>query len=73
MTMLIGTENGVLSTLSYAAELLDEEEEDEDNQEEKVKKQIEVPLNVLGRFHTGPIVSVRELPDSTQFVTISED
>ena len=55
------------------AEVLDEEEEEEENKDEKLKKSIDLPLNFLGRYHTGPIVAIRELADSTQFVTISEE
>lgn len=72
-TIICGSQNGVLSTLAVAAELLDEEEEDEENQDEKVKKQIDTQLLYLGRFHTGPVSAIRELPDSTQFATISDD
>ena len=72
-TMVIGTQNGVLATLAVEAELLDEDEEEEEGSgKEKQKKTITVPLVVKGKFHTGPIVASRVLPDG-HFITISED
>jgi len=32
-----------------------------------------VPLQVIGKYHTGPIVAIKNLQASTQFITISED
>jgi hypothetical protein len=72
-SIVIGTQNGCVATLAVPAEVLDEEEEDEEGGAEKVKKQIDTPLNFLGRYHTGPIVAIHELANSTQFVTISEE
>ena len=71
--LLIGTQNGILAKLSVEAEKLDEEEEEDDAQKEKLKKVLDVPLDILGRFHTAPISGIRELDSSTQFITISED
>jgi hypothetical protein len=72
--IVIGTQNGVLAVLPVEAELLDEDEEDEENAgKEKQKKGIEVPLQVIGKYHTGPIVAIKNLQASTQFITISED
>ena len=71
--ILIGTQNGILAKLAVEAEKLDEEEEEDDGQKEKQKKVLDVPLEILGRFHTAPISGIRELDSSTQFITISED
>ena len=71
--ILIGTQNGILAKLPVEAEKLDEEEEEDDGQKEKQKKVLDVPLEILGRFHTAPISGIRELDSSTQFITISED
>lgn len=72
--IVIGTQNGVLALLPVEAELLDEDEEDEENAgKEKQKKGIDVPLQVIGKYHTGPIVSIKHLLGTTQFITISED
>ena len=72
--IVIGTQNGVLALLPVEAELLDEDEEDEENAgKEKQKKGIDVPLKVIGKYHTGPIVSIKHLMGTTQFITISED
>ena len=32
-----------------------------------------MPLIKLGQYHTAPITGIRELAESTQFITISED
>ena len=57
-SIVIGTQNGCIATLAVPAEVLDEEEEDEEGGAEKVKKQIDTPLNFLCRYHTGPIVAI---------------
>ena len=58
----------MLGKLAQAAEM-EEDEEDEaqkyDNDKDKSKKIIEVPLQLLGRFHTAPIAGIRELSNST--------
>jgi WD40 repeat protein len=64
----------MLGKLAIPAEKQDEEEEDQyQGQKDKVKKLLDQPIQLLGRFHTAPISGIRELNDSTQFVTISED
>jgi len=70
----MGTQNGVLGKVAIVAEKVDEEV-DEDNQyaKEKTKIVYDAPLTLLGRFHTAPITGIRELANSTQFITISED
>jgi hypothetical protein len=53
---------------------MDDEEEEQQNQDDKkTKKVLEVPLLKLGQYHTAPITGIRELAESTQFITISED
>jgi hypothetical protein len=58
----------MLGKLAQAAEM-EEDEEDEaqkyDNDKDKSKKIIELPLQLLGRFHTAPITGIRELSNST--------
>jgi len=72
--IIIGTQNGVLAVLPVEAELLDEDEEEEENAgKEKAKKVIDVPLQIIGKYHTAPIVAIKNLQGSTQFITISED
>lgn len=63
----------MLGKLAIVAEKVEEEEEEQNYQRDKAKKVLDVPLTLLGRFHTAPISGIRELPESTQFVTISED
>lgn len=64
----------MLGKLAIPAEKQEEEEEDQyQGQKDKVKKVLDQPIQLLGRFHTAPISGIRELNDSTQFVTISED
>jgi len=72
--ILLGTQNGMLGKLAIVAEKQDEEEEEQGyGNQDKQKKTLDVPLTLLGRFHTAPISGIRELNDSTQFMTISED
>jgi len=72
--IVVGTQNGVLAVLPVEAELLDEDEEEEENAgKEKQKKIIDVPLHIIGKYHTAPIVAIKNLQGSTQFITISED
>jgi WD40 repeat protein len=72
--IVMGTQNGVLCKLTFAAEKIEEEEEDQQyGARDKQKKVLDQPLTLLGRFHTAPISGIRELNDSTQFITISED
>lgn len=65
----------MLGKVAIAAEKQDDEEDEQQRyeNEHKAKKTLEVPLVLLGRFHTAPISGIRELPESTQFITISED
>jgi len=72
--LVIGTRNGVISRLGFEA-LIPIEDDDEENQDDKEKEKtaIDVPLEVLGRFHTAAVVGLKSLGDSSQFVTISKD
>jgi WD40 repeat protein len=71
--MIMSTEQGLIGVLSVEAEAVNEDEEEEDNQKEKERKVIVAPFIELGRFHTKKINGIKELGDSTQLVTISED
>jgi len=71
--IVIGARNGVLGRLYVEAEVLDEDEDEDDVQGDKEKKIIEVPLEILGRFHTAGIKGIRALANSSQFITISDD
>lgn len=71
--MIMATEQGLIGVLSVEAEAVNEDEEDEDNQKEKERKVIIAPFIELGRFHTKKINGVKELGESTQLVTISDD
>ena len=58
----------MLGKLAQAAELKEGEEDEAqkyDNDKDKSKKVIEVPLQLLGRFHTAPSTGIRELSNST--------
>ena len=70
-TIIYGTQTGELGRIAIQAEK--QEEEEEENQAERQKKVLDNPIEFLGQFHTAPIGGIRELPDSTQFVTISDD
>jgi hypothetical protein len=51
----------------------DDQGDDDQHNKEKVTKIIELPFVDLGRFHTKRVNGIRELGDSTQVITISED
>ena len=70
--LVFGCEDGFLATLPVEAELYnDEEEEDDANQKEL--KVINTPLSELGKFHTKAINGIKELGETTQVITISDD
>jgi hypothetical protein len=69
----MGTETGVFGYLNIEAEAINYDEEDEENQKQKERKTITEAFNELGRFHTKNVNGIKELGESTQLVTISED
>lgn len=71
--IIMGTQQGMIGVLAVEAEAINEDEEEDDNHHEKEKKVIVTPFVELGRFHTKKITGIKELGDSTQLVTISED
>lgn len=71
--LVCGTETGIFGTLEIEAERNDEDEEEEEAHETKEKKILTQEFRVLGRFHTQRLTGIRELGESTQLVTISED
>jgi len=71
--MLIGTASGLVAALPIAAEKSNFDDDEVDDGEEKPLQTLDDPLQELGRFHTGAILAIRPLGDSTQFATISAD
>lgn len=71
--MLIGTRNGILSTLACAAEKIADDEPDEEAQEEQKMQTISESLEMIGHFHTDKVYAVKPLGTSTQMVSISAD
>jgi hypothetical protein len=69
----MGTDTGVFGRLEVEAEAINEEEEEEEGAAEKEKKIITEPFLELGRFHTKKVTGIKELGESTQLITISED
>jgi hypothetical protein len=60
--------------LAVEAEALNEDEDpEEERKEEKETKVLETPFVELGRFHTKKINGIRELGNTTQLITISDD
>jgi hypothetical protein len=71
--LVCGTETGIFGTLEIEAERNDEDDDEEEAHETKEKKILTQEFKVLGRFHTQRLTGIRELGESTQLVTISED
>lgn len=71
--MVAGTESGVFGIIEIEAESIDEEEDEEDQNNKKEKKILQEEFKELGRYHTKSINGIRELGDTTQIVTISQD
>ena len=71
--IVFGCEDGFLATLSVEAELYNEEEEDDDERSVKEMKTINTPLSELGKYHTKTINGIKELGETTQVVTVSDD
>lgn len=63
--IVMGTETGVFGYLNVEAEAINYDEEDEENQKKKERKQLTVPFNELGRFHTKNVNGIKELGEST--------
>jgi len=62
--LVIGTRNGVLAKLSFEAQIPDEDSEGEEA-DDKQKQTIDTPAEVLGRFHTGAVIGLKALGDSS--------
>lgn len=71
--LVMGTETGIFGTLAVEAEMVNEEYGEEEAQQVKEKKTLTVPFKEMGRYHTMKITGIKELGDTTQLVTISED
>jgi hypothetical protein len=71
--LLSCTTPALFGTLAVEAEAINEDEEDEENQHQKETKVLVTPFVELGRFHTKKINGIKELGESTQVVTISDD
>lgn len=69
----MSTELGLVGMLAVEAEAVNDDEEDEEHHQEKQKKSIVTPFVELGHFHTQKITGIKELGESTQLITISED
>jgi hypothetical protein len=72
-SLVMGTQTGVFGRLEVAAEAINYDEEEEDQHKAKEKVTIAVPFTELGRFHVKKITGIKELGESTQVVTGSED
>lgn len=60
--------------MAIEAEAINEDEEpEEDRKEEKETRVLETPFVELGRFHTKKVNGIRELGNTTQLITISDD
>jgi len=73
--IIMGTTQGLIGVLGVEAEAINEDEENDDDQHGKDRetKVIDTPFVELGRYHTKKINGIRELGDTTQLITISED
>lgn len=71
--IVMGTETGVFGYLNVEAEAINYDEDEEEGQKQKERKTLTEPFNELGRFHTKNVTGIRELGETTQLVTISED
>lgn len=72
-TLIMGTETGVFGILNVQAEAINYDEDEDEQNKKKERKTITEPFNELGRFHTKNVNGIRELGESTQIVTISDD
>lgn len=71
--LVMGTHTGLFGRLELEAEQINYEEDEEEAAQAKEKKIIDHPFVELGRFHTKKLTGIRELGETTQLVTISED
>lgn len=71
--LILGTSQGLIGILAIEAEAINEDEEEEEAHQEKETKVLVTPFVELGRFHTKKINGIKELGDTTQLVTISDD
>ena len=71
--LIMGTHTGLFGRLEVQAEAINYDEEDEEAQQDKEKKSIANPFVELGRFHTKKLTGIKELGETTQLITISED
>ena len=71
----MGTQQGLIGILGIEAEAVNEEDDppEEDQNKNKETKVLDTPFVELGRFHTKKINGIRELGNSTQLITISDD
>ena len=69
----MGTHTGLFGRLELQAEQINYDEDEDEAQQKKEKKTIETPFIELGRFNTKRLTGIKELGDSTQIITISED
>lgn len=72
--LILGSESGHLSILPIEGEIVKEDQgssSDEDNKHEEAD--IKISQNELGHYHTKKITGIKELGDTTQVVTVSED
>jgi WD40 repeat protein len=72
-TLIMGTETGVFGILRVQAEAINYDEEEDEQQKKKERKTLTEPFIELGRFHTKNVNGIKELGESTQLVTISDD
>ena len=72
-TLVMGTDTGVFGILSCEAEAINYDEDEDEQQKKKDRKTLEQHFYELGRFHTKAVIGIKELGESTQLVTISED
>ena len=73
--IVMGTTQGLIGVLGVEAEAINEDEEAEEDPhgKERETKVIDTPFVELGRYHTKKINGIRELGDTTQLITISDD
>lgn len=71
--LVLGTETGVIGRLEVEAEMINYDEDEDDQHHEREKKILTQPFIELGRFHTNRVLGIKELGDTTQLITVSED
>lgn len=71
--LVCGTESGVFGKLEVEAEAFTEDDDEDEAAQAKEKKTLQNPFVELGRFHTQRVTGLRELGDTTQLVTTSDD